>query len=610
MKDYTVMQADALDYRIKSFAQRFVQRVKAYPQGACPLSMVQALLALSRNQSCGKCVPCSDGLDQLQTLVTRVIAGGATMDTLTQIRTLATMIRDTADCAIGYTAADMVLQSLDEFKADYESHVKEKQCLPEVIHKIPCVHRCPAHVDIPAYIALTAAGRYADAVNVIRKDNPFPTACALICEHPCEDMCRRNLIDSEINIRGIKGYAVDHARADQVPLPKPNVPTGRNIAIVGGGPSGLTAAYFLALMGHHIVVFEGRKQLGGMLRYGIPNYRFPKDRLDEDINAILGAGDIEVKLNVQIDKEMMDQLYADYDAVYVAIGAQAGKGLRLDGVKSEGVFNAVDMLGEIGDGLIPDYTGKNVIVVGGGNVAMDCARTSVRANAKSVSIVYRRRQADMTALPSEVQGAMEEGVELVTMTAPASIEVDESGHCTALIAKPQKTGPYDKGGRPACLDADKPPVRIPADIILIATGQDIVSAPFEEFGMPAKWNCFLTDETGAVAEKPGVWSGGDCVSGPSTVIKAIEAGKTAAWNIDAYLGYHHKINFDIAVPEPGPNNRVPTGRVAITERPASERKHDFEGVEICMSEEEVIQECGRCLRCDHYGCGELEGDRD
>ena len=472
----------------------------------------------------------------------------------------------------------------------------------------PCETLCPAHVDVPAYIALTAAGDYAGAVNMVRKDNPFPTACAFVCEHPCETRCRRTLIDAPINIRGIKKFAVDQMPADQVAPPPRSVDTARTVAVIGGGPSGLTCAYFLALMGHRVTVFEERAQLGGMLRYGIPAYRFPRERLDEDIRGILNAGTITARCGEAVGAHEMAEIADTYHAVYVSIGAQTGKSLRIDGVDAEGVVSAVDLLGAIGDGDYPDFTGKRVVVVGGGNVAMDCARTSVRAGADEVSVVYRRRKDDMTALPAEVESAIAEGVEMIVLEAPVSIEADERGHCTALITQPQMIGPV-RGGRPAPVAADKPTRRIEADVILIAVGQNVVSGPFEEFGMQTTWGCFNADEHLAAEGHDHVFVGGDCQIGPSTVIRAIGAGKVAARNIDEFLGYHHKLPCDVEVPEPLPNDRTPKGRVEITERPARERRLDFDGVENGMSREEVVQECGRCLRCDRFGCGVMEGGR-
>ncbi len=608
MKQHLLAKPDNTDRKIGGLLASFNRKIRAYPPGMCPLTVQLSLLHASKSLTCGKCVPCREGLVQLEELLKQILDGGGSTQTLQQMKELAEMIYATADCAIGYEAAQVVLKGLEEFRDEYISHIYRHMCQEEIGQTIPCVTMCPAHVDIPGYIALIAEQDYAGAVAMVRKDNPFPTACAMICEHPCEERCRRNLIDDQINIRALKKYAVDQAAADGVPVPPHGVATGKKIAVVGGGPSGLTAAYFLALMGHKVVVYEEKEQLGGMLRYGIPNYRFPKNRLDEDIRAILAAGDIEVRCNTAIGRDLpMQTLQTAYDACYLAIGAQAGKRLELAGSDAEGVVPAVQLLDGIGHGQLPDYTGKRVVVIGGGNVAMDCARSAVRCNARQVQIVYRRRKDDMTALASEVESAAEEGVGLLELMAPMRIEKDAAGHCAALWVQPQRIGPFDRTGRPRPIDADKEPVRIACDVVLIAVGQEVVTAPFAAFGVPVSRGCMLAELDCAIPAIPGLFAGGDCVTGPATVIRAIAAGKVAAYHIDEYLGYHHKVACEVHAPEAKENNRVPTGRVNLTERPAHERKCDFELTENPMSFEEAMQEAGRCLRCDHFGCGVLEG---
>ena len=608
MKQHLLAKPDNTDRKIGGLLASFNRKIRAYPPGMCPLTVQLSLLHASKSLTCGKCVPCREGLVQLEELLKQILDGGGSTQTLQQMKELAEMIYATADCAIGYEAAQVVLKGLEEFRDEYISHIYRHMCQEEIGQTVPCVTMCPAHVDIPGYIALIAEQDYAGAVAMVRKDNPFPTACAMICEHPCEERCRRNLIDDQINIRALKKYAVDQAAADGVPVPPHGVATGKKIAVVGGGPSGLTAAYFLALMGHRVVVYEEKEQLGGMLRYGIPNYRFPKNRLDEDIRAILAAGDIEVRCNTAIGRDLpMQTLQTAYDACYLAIGAQAGKRLELAGSDAEGVVPAVQLLDGIGHGQLPDYTGKRVVVIGGGNVAMDCARSAVRCNARQVQIVYRRRKDDMTALASEVESAVEEGVGLLELMAPMRIEKDAAGHCAALWVQPQRIGPFDRAGRPRPIDADKEPVRIACDVVLIAVGQEVVTAPFAAFGVPVSRGCMLAELDCAIPAIPGLFAGGDCVTGPATVIRAIAAGKVAAYHIDEYLGYHHKVACEVHAPEAKENNRVPTGRVNLTERPAHERKCDFELTENPMSFEEAMQEAGRCLRCDHFGCGVLEG---
>lgn len=607
MSALSVEPRSAADSKIESYLDRFERRVRATPPGQCPLAAQVSFLETGANQTCGKCVPCRDGLPKLAAMMRRLAECQAGPDTVESMKTLAQMVRDTSDCAVGYEAAQATLDALETFHDEVEAHIAQHGCTQGVGQSVPCETMCPAHVNVPGYIALVGKEDYAGAIQLIRKDNPFPTACALVCEHPCEKRCRRILIDAPLNIRGLKKMAVDQVAADKVPVPCCLPDSGKRIAVIGGGPSGMTCAYYAALMGHKVMVFEAARALGGMMRYGIPAYRFPRERLDEDIRAILSVGNIEVKYETTVDAKMMAEISDSFDAVYVAIGAQAGKKLKLDGADARGVSSAVDLLRKIGDGEYPDYSGKKVVVIGGGNVAMDCARTSVRAGAAEVTVAYRRRQSDMTALVEEVESAIAEGVEMAVLEAPVRVETDEAGHCAALITQPQMIGPV-KRGRPAPVAAAKPERRIEADVILIAVGQDIVSEPFAEFGMETQWGSFVANGELESPGLPGVFVGGDCQSGPSTVIKAIGAGKVAARNIDEYLGYRHTLVCGVSAPAPVQNDRTPKGRVEVAERPARERKNDFLGVECSMSLEEAKQECGRCLRCDCFGAGsQVEG---
>ncbi len=488
---------NSYDVKIGKIKRHFAHKVDVYPPGSCPLTLQLSFLRTSAGQTCGKCVPCRDGLPLVARLLQKVVDGAATQKTLDNIKMMATMIRDSSDCAIGWNAADEVLKGLDLFADEYQNHIKFHKCEESIAQKVPCISLCPAHIDIPGYIALIGEGDYAGAVNMVRRDNPFPTACGMVCEH--------------------------------------NTNVGKDIPIA------------------------------------------------------------------KIQKE--------HDAMFVAIGAQVGKTLRMPGADAQNVFSAVEMLDDIGNGHMPDYTGKTVIVIGGGNVAMDAARSAVRCGAKEVSCVYRRRQKDMTALNTEIESAIMEGVVLVTLQSPVEITKHKDGTCSGLTTQPQKISTY-RGGRPGVVDAAKPTQHFDADVILIAVGQDIVSAPFEEFGMKAEHNIFVAGLDTEVENMPGIYVGGDCATGPSTVIRAIAAGKVAAHNIDEYLGYHHKLHCEAVSPEPKENIRTLIGRTEIGERPAFERKKDFECVEEEMTYEEAMQECSRCLRCDHFGCGAMEGGTD
>lgn len=607
MSRLTILTKDKAQVTMESLYQDLERRIVASPPGLCTIDLTRSFIKMCLAQSCGKCVPCRVGLRQLARLFDDVLDGNATEETLDVIRLTAEGIYYSADCAIGYEAANMVLRGLEGFRDDYVAHIKNGKCTNHITQAIPCVALCPAGVDIPGYIALVNEGRYADAVRLIRKDNPFPTACALICEHPCEARCRRSMFDTAVNIRGLKRFAVDNAGV--VPAPPCAAATGKRVAIVGGGPSGLSAAYFLSLMGHKCVVYEMKSKLGGMLRYGIPNYRFPRERLQEDIDCVLSTG-VEVKYNTKIGENFsIKDLRDQYDAVYIAIGAHNDKKIGIEGEDSNNVMSAVELLDNIGNDNVPDFTGKTVAVVGGGNVAMDCVRSAVRLGAKRAIIAYRRRKEDMTALPEEVEGALEEGCELMELSSPVRIEADENGNAVALWVKPQIIGRMDEWGRARPSDSSKPEVRVACDIVIVAIGQGIESRHFEEAGMPVKRGNITAMDDGEIINIPGVFAGGDCVTGPATVIRAIAAGKVAAANIDEYLGYNHLISVDIDIPAASHADKPACGRVNLTNVPADERKCNFDHIECGMTLEEAEQESSRCLRCDHFGYGNFKGGR-
>ena len=607
MSRLEVKTPDRAQAVVEQMYRNMERRIAASPPGLCPVDMALNSLDLCRAQTCGKCVPCRIGLTQLSDMLSEILDGHSDLRMLRHLEETAQVIVDTADCAIGIDAANLILTSVRGFREDFEEHILHHRCLGTLRNPVPCVAMCPAGVDIPGYIALVKASRFADAVRLIRKDNPFPTACAYICEHPCESRCRRNMVDDAINIRGLKRAAVD--RAGEVPQPVPTPSTGKRVAVVGGGPSGLSAAYYLSLMGHKVTVYEKRRQLGGMMRYGIPSYRFPREKLDGEIRSILSLG-IEVHTEVDIGGDLtLEQLRGQYDALYLSIGAHTDKKVGIEGEDAIGVMSAVDMLRHIGDNEMPDFTGMNVAVIGGGNVAMDVTRSAVRLGAQRVTCVYRRRQEDMTAQVEEVEGAIAEGAEILTLHAPLRVEV-EDGRATALWAQPQLIGEVDKAGRPRPNTASVEPVRIPADIIIVAIGQGIESKGFEQAGIKIqRGGTLLAYSSTQLPELDGVFAGGDCVSGPATVVRAIAAGKAAADNIDDYLGFHHEIEADVEIPTPRCEDIRPRGRVDCREREASERKCDFDCMECSMTDEEVAQEAGRCLRCDHFGYGIFKGGR-
>ena len=581
------------------------RRVAAGERGVCPVDLTAVFLRLCQSQSCGKCTPCRVGLDRMTALLEGMLGGHGKADDIRLLRKTAAAIADSADCAIGFEAAKVVLGCIETYYKDFDMHITTGSCMTK--HQaVRCAWNCPAHVDIPGYIALCGQGRYADAIRLIRKDNPLPSTCALICENPCEEFCRRGIIDEAVNIRAIKRAVVECA--GEVPPESCAAPTGKKVAVIGGGPAGLSAAYYLSRMGHKVTVFEKRKRLGGMLRYGVPFYRLPDKYLDYDINAIIAAG-VETVMNTEVGKDIsFEDMREKFDSVLITIGAQGGKKLKIPGEDGSGVISAVKLLSDMGDRNPPDFKGKNVVVIGAGNVAMDAARTSIRLGAKSVRCVYRRRVADMTARKEEIEGAVAEGVEILTLRAPVRIENDKDGKVTALIVQPQIIGEH-KIGRPMPRNANKPEERIGCDVVLIAIGQAIESEYFKGCGLKLDSDMLRTELSCAVPGMSGVFAGGDCTFGPATVIRAVEAGKVSAANIDNYLGFSHHITLEFEIPPAPHSHKVECGRVTSVEREALERKYDFDILELPMSDEETTQECSRCLRCDHFGMGTLRDGR-
>ena len=583
------------------------RRIGASAYGLCPVDMSLNYLRLCHAQTCGKCVPCRIGLGQLEVLIEQVLDRTATMETINIIERTAKVIADSAGCAIGYEAAHMVLKGIRGFREDYEEHVQHGRCISVLSYPVPCVSACPAHVDVPGYVALVNEGRYEEAVKLIRKDNPFPSACAYVCEHPCEAHCRRAMVDDAINICGLKRFAVDHAKAEPAKILYEK--TGKTVGIIGGGPGGLTAAYYLAQMGHQVTVYEQRPKLGGMLRYGIPDYRLPQEVLERDIEHILTTG-INVITDVSIGRDVtMEDIQKSYDAVYISIGAHNDKKIGIEGEDAENVVSAVSLLRRIDEGNAPDFTGKRICVIGGGNVSMDATRTAKRLGAESVTCVYRRRVDDMTALAEEIEEAMAEGCQILPLQAPARIEKDAEGKVAALWTVPQIIGPYGKDGRPKPIPADVPEFHIACDYVIVAIGQAIDARPFEAIGIKTFKGMIQAEDTSSVADVDNVFAGGDAVSGPATVIRAVAAGKVAAANIDAYLGFEHKIKTDVVVPPAHLTNAPPCGRVNLKSHCTPDCKGNFDLVVEGMSRKEADQESERCLRCDYFGFGSFRGGR-
>lgn len=571
------------------------------PQGVCPVVMASEIVKHCLGNEEGLIKPFRTKFLELQVILNKFLEGQATLEDVVSVEKLVGSIVAEADSQT-LNLVNLLRICVTGFRQDFEVHVRAHRCLLDRQPPVPCVSLCPAHIDIPGYLALIREGRADDAVRLIRMENPFPAACGYVCERPCEKHCRRGLVDEPLNIRGLKRFAVDNS--GDVPQPRPFPTTGKKVAVVGGGPGGLTAAYFLRLMGHDVDVYEKREQLGGMLRYGIPEYRYPRSVLDAEISSILSLG-INVKLGINVGGDVgYLQLRKEYDAMFISIGAHVDKKLGCPGELSSGVIPAIKLFHEIGDGRLPDFSNKKVVVIGGGNVAMDATRSAIRFGASSVVCIYRRRQEDMPALPEEVRGALLEGVSLMTLHAPTRIEADADNRTKAIWVKPQNLEHGDKGSRSRPVDSERPEVRVPADVIILAVGQNVEVGPLSEEHLSIDRKGDVTYLDGSDSpEISGIWAGGDCATGPSSVIKAIAMGKAAAIKIDRFMGFEHDLPCSLAFPVPRlyQSDTSLSHRVEAKELDPNIRKQGGECVELGMLENEAKCEATRCLGCDHFG---------
>ena len=597
------------------------RRIAASPPGLCPVDMALSFLRLCHAQSCGKCVPCRIGLGQLSLLLEQVLSGTATMSTLVTIEKTARTIVNTADCAIGRDAARLVVDGLEGFRDDYEEHILHHRCLAGLKYPVPCVALCPAGVDIPGYMALVGEGRCADAVRLIRKDNPFPTACAYICEHPCEARCRRNMVDDAINIRGLKRYAVDHA--GEVPQPECAPATGKRVAIVGGGPSGLSCAYYLTLMGHKVTVYEEAKQLGGMLRYGIPNYRFPRHLLNAEIESILSLG-IEVHTGVTVGKDIsFAELRASSDAVVVATGTPKENALPIP--NAECGLKAVEFLRKAALGQRPDV-GRTVVIMGGGGVAFDCAFTARRLGAADVHVLCLEAEGAMRAPEEDLEQARREGVHVHNSCTMSGVRKDGDRVSGVDYFDVQECR-FDEQGRLSLIPVPGGEHVLACDTVIFAVGMKTDLGFFEgevPECTPRQW---IVADAAQKTSLEGVFAAGDVASGPSSIAGAVGAGRRAAFGVHAYLtGENSRVYI---INEEGrieardrlaasqPPYVVPFEEIygvaqygrAEPQRQGIREGLSFREINEGYTPEQARDEAARCMHCGHCkGCGTCVDD--
>ncbi len=572
-------------------------------EDTCMVDMARYFMEFVQDESCGKCIPCRLGTKRMLEILERITRGEGRQGDIELLEEIGQAIKDTALCNLGQTAPNPVLSMIENFREEFEEHIRYKYCRAGVCADLfisPCQNACPAGVNVPGYIALIAAGRIRDAYNLIRKENPFPAVCGRVCTHPCESKCRRGQLDEPIAIADLKRYVADYMLKHEEPymdlvFPKKD----KKVAIIGAGPSGLTCGYYLARLGYEVDVFEAQPMAGGILAFGIPEYRLPQEILQHEIKLIEQAG-VNIHLNTEVGKDITFYYLRDkYDAVYIATGTQFSNRIGIPGEDLKGVYYGLDFLRDVNLGR-EVRIGKTVAVIGGGNTAIDSARVAVRLGAEKVMIIYRRLIEDMPADPREVRDAMEEGIEIIELTAPVRFVGDEK--VEGIVCTRMKLGEFDLSGRRAPRPVEGSEYTIPVDMVIPAVSQhsDLPFINRDEVEM-TRWGTFVTDRDTMMTRLRGVFAGGDVVRGSDTVITAIADGKEAARAIDRYLGGNGVLNTgeDIEIPRASDEGEVVEHeRFPLKYLDPETRKHCFDEVSLGFHKLNAMAEAMRCLRCD------------
>lgn len=567
-------------------------------EDTCMVDIARYFLSFIQSESCGKCVPCRVGTKQMLDILNNITHGRGKMEDIDLLLELSQAVKVGSLCGLGQTAPNPVLTTIRYFRDEYEEHIKKHHCRAAVCEGLvtaPCSHICPANIDVPRYIRFIAQGKPAEAVAVIREKIPFPAVCGLVCFHPCEAKCRRAQLEEAIAIRMLKGYAAQHDTGLWKEKLNVATATGKRVAIVGSGPAGLTAAYYLAKLGHSVTIFEALPEAGGMMRVGIPDYRLPKDVLKAEIKEIEDIG-VEIRTNTPV--ESLDELFEQgYNAIFLAVGAHQGIKMGVKGEDSPGVRDCVGFLRDVSLGKKVKVGGR-VAVIGGGNAALDSARTALRLGAKEVTIVYRRTAAEMPASPEEVKEALAEGIHIDYLVAPSRI-ISRDGKVDLENIR-MKLGEIDASGRRQPEPIEGSEFTTSYDTIIAAIGQrpEIPG----QFNLPlGRGNTIEVNPDTLATSRDGVFAGGDVVSGPASVIEAIAAGRQVAISIDKYLGGKGEIEETLAPPEGelAPLEEAKEQwRLPMPTVPVEQRLSNFAQVELNYDDKMAIEEAKRCLRCD------------
>jgi len=567
-------------------------------EDTCMVDVAHYFLSFTQAESCGKCVLCRLGTKQMLDILEDITNGKGKLEDIDLLIDLSGAVKEGSLCALGGTAPNPVLTTIRYFRDEYEEHIKRHHCRAAVCKGLvtaPCSHTCPAGVDVPRYVRFIAEGKFAEAVAVIREKIPFPSVCGHVCVHPCETRCRRGLLDDAIDIRVLKRFATEHDTGLWKLNSRVAPATGKRVAIIGSGPAGLTAAYYLAKLGHSVTVFEALPEPGGMVRVGIPDYRLPKEILKAEIDEIKGVG-VDIRTNTRVDSP--EGLFKQgYNAIFLAIGAHQGTRIGVEGEDSPQVKECISFLRDVTLGKEVKL-GERIAVIGGGNAAIDSARTALRLGAKEVTIVYRRTQAEMPASPEEIEAALAEGVKVYFLAAPSRI-ISQDGELK-LECIGMELGAVDASGRRRPEPIKGSEFSMSFDTVIAAIGQR-PEIPDKFALATGQGNTIQVDPDSLATAREGIFAGGDAVSGPASVIEAIAAGRQAAISIDKYLGGNGEIDETLAPPEGALaplKEAEEKRRPQIPTLPVTERLGGFAEVELELSKEMAIEEAKRCLRCD------------
>ena len=572
----------------------------------CMIDLAKYFVDFCKDESCGKCTPCRVGTTRMLEILERISSGEGTLEDLELLEEMGEVIKDSAFCGLGQTAPNPVLSTLKYFKDEYKSHILDNYCEASrcaSMFNSPCQNACPADVDVPLYIDYIRQGMYKEAYKVIQKENPLALICGRVCYNLCEGACNRNSIDEALAIRELKRFASDYVLKNEGGFPVPHIENelDKKVAVVGSGPSGLTTAFYLRKKGYDVTIFEALPVVGGMLAVGIPEYRLPKDLLNEEITVLTTMG-VEIVVDTKIGeditlKELKEQ---GFEAVYMAVGAHEDRELNIEGKDLSGVYSGVEVLRDINLGKDLDIKDKSVAIIGGGNVAIDVARNMVRLGAKDVNVVYRRTIDDMPAHREEIEEAQYEQVKMNCLVNPIKI-IGENGKVKEIECVHISGGEFDKSGRRKPKEIQDSNFKMEADLVISAIGQNVdCNFNCKDIEVSISDNNLIDIDDKLQTNHSWIFAGGDCVTGPSTVVEAINHGKKAAREIDEYLGGDGKIISELNIERTlsGPILEEEKPRVKMPTILLSERKRGFKEVEKGYSEDMAVEESRRCLRCD------------